>query len=252
MKPTIRGNMYFVRSFFLLVVGGLLAMACTHVSENSAPDEKGTLSGHVQLLDSVSYPTRSDSVTITIPALAATCLTDPSGQWRINNIPIGTYEVDATRPGYGTMKWFDIHVTGPGTYFLSPVTIGPTPRYHLYIDSVRVGGPASQKTLDIFGRIDNYHESCYIYPVLDVDSNLFPNMPHYTQYGLGSEVQSEGTWKYSVSVSQLWTLSSGAKVFLSVFGNTGYQPTDFYDPSSGQMLPISPSQKSNSLPFIVP
>lgn len=236
------------QAFLWLLAGSILAAACSSTTGTNAPDERGTLEGYVRLVDTTGVGTSSNDVTISIPLLGVTTRTDSVGQWTMSGVPIGTYEIEATKQAYGRMKWFNVPVTGPGTYYLQTVTMFPVPAWHLSLDSIQ---PTADGGVQLFGMISEAKSWSYIWLSIDADSNTLPNSAHLIQDGPSYNFQGTGPhWRFSASGSLFKGLLSGRKVFLSVFGNRGEQ--DFFDPGIGQSLPVSPSQKSNSISFIIP
>lgn len=235
-------------SVLWMFVSSILAAACSSITGTIEPDESGVLSGYVRLMDTAIVGTHSEGVVVSIPSLGSTARTDSTGQWTMTGMPIGTYEVEATKQGYGRMKWFDVHVTGPGTYYLQTVTMYPTPTWHLYLDSISSNARGG---INLFGTTTEPNNWSKICLCVDLDSNTLPSSSHLMQYGPSFYFQGTGRhWTYFVAASQFKNLTSGQKVYLSVFGNRGER--DYLDPASWQTLPVSPSEKSNSLPYIIP
>jgi hypothetical protein len=259
MNQHIPGNIRRADHFapkWLRVLPCLLAVACIYSCSNSnsvtQPILAGSISGHAYLIDSTgSSETTSNNVTVWLAELPISTPTDSAGGWTLNNVPIGTYEVLATKQGYGTMKWFDEQVTGPGTLYIDPVYIYPAPDCTLFLDSVTT----SAGNVNFFGRIEGPSDAAYIQFDVDSDSTTEPGDSHLIQSGVngGYSIPAQGPWHFQAYQSSFGALPSGTRVFLSVYAyvyNANYDM--IYDPSTGQTLPISPSKKSNSLPFIIP
>jgi outer membrane lipoprotein-sorting protein len=207
-------------------------------------------------MDSTLSETISNGATVWLAESPIHTQTDSDGSWTLNNVPIGSYEVLATKPGYGTMKWFQEQVTGPGTLYIDPIYLYSTPDCSLFLDSVTrfVDSEATNENqVNFFGRIKGLEQIIYLEADVDSDSTAQPGDPHLLQTNAsdGSEIQDEGPWHFSLSQSVFSALAPGTKVFLSVYAYDDNSYT-IYDPSSGQTLPVSPSKKSNSIPFTIP
>ena len=230
----------------------VLACACSCSNSNTLtqPILTGNLSGHIYLVDSTFSQISSGGVTVSLAEIQRSTKTDSSGSWTMSNIQIGNYEVIATKPGFGTMKWFQEQVLGPGTLYINPTYIYQAPSCTLFLDSVTSNG-----LINFFGRIEGFKSVLYIQFDVDSDSTTEPGEPHLigTAANNGKEIQDEGQWNFQVNKSAFGTLQSGTKVFLSVYAYP-YNSNDYtmYDPVSQQFLPVSPSKKSNSILFTVP
>jgi hypothetical protein len=226
----------------------LLAWSCSN-SNSPTISEAGSIAGHLYVPDSMGLSSPMAGIEVSIPSLSRSTATDASGAWRFDNLPVGNYDLTATMQGYGTMKWFDEHVVGPGIFYLDPVTIPPLPRCQLILDSVEFVGAHSQRTLMCFGRVSLPMDIGLIHLLVDTDSTAQPNESHLLPIQDGSSAQDNGLWNFSALPGELASLAPGTKVFLSVFGDGG---TDFYNLESNQWLPISPSKKSNVISFTIP
>lgn len=214
----------------------------------------GAFAGHISVLDSNGYPLPNSGTTVSIPTIGVTTSTDSLGMWTLSNLPIGTYTITATRPGYGTMKWIGQHVTGSGIYYeQASVLLWPLPRGIVTLDSFAVNKSANT-SIQLTGTVANSRSNVYLYVAVDSDSTTLPNEPHLAQSISLVEIQNQGRWHASIYASNLSHLPSGTSVFVSVYVKASdyYGVDAFYDPVSDQFLPVSAGKKSNCLRVKLP
>jgi hypothetical protein len=218
-------------------------------STNRNPGLTGNIAGYIYLADTSGLQRGSAGITLSIASTQYSTMTDSSGKWTFNNLPIGTYDIRASKPGYGKMHWFGIKVTGFGTYYVPSTILGEIPSYEIILDSARAQANGSPG-IYLFGRVIGLNQSTDGHLCIDIDSTIQPDEPHLVQPVSVAELQST-VWSCNIDRYRLQGVSSGTRVFLSMYGGSsgGYE---YYHPTSGQKLPINPSKKSNSLPFIIP
>jgi hypothetical protein len=234
-------------SLSLLLIATLL-VSCGSQGSN-APLLSGNFGGHVYVVDSFGAKMRGDpGVIVSIPQIHRSTRTDFSGAWSIEDLVIGSYDIFATKPGYGTMKWFEQKVVGPGTYYCAIPALGPIPKCSVTLDSVvQIKGQ-----ITLFGSVSNNDFGASLTFTVDEDSMTLPNEPHLTvQPGVSANISNGITnWSLNLSPSIFYKLVKGKRVYFSVYPYI--YGTEFQYRGSMQWLPIAPGKKSNSLPFIIP
>jgi hypothetical protein len=103
----------------VFVVCGFLS-SC--VKDNLVPDLEGSLVGYVYTFDEFAVQLR-DRSDVAVTALGlnhyTTCYTDEAGRFEFKDLPTGTYELNFSKPGFGTLKQEGIkHLGG------MPTTLG--------------------------------------------------------------------------------------------------------------------------------
>ena len=229
----------------------LLISAVSISCKNGVPIESvkptGVLAGHVYLFNFSGQSLPTGGAEITISGKAFKTLSNYKGEWFIDSLPIGNYEVVATKEGYGTMRWYNQQITGPGTLYVPPVTIFPTPTCTITLTSVKyeAGG------VRIYGDAEGTDSVAGANLDLDFDSITPPGAPHALHSPISMELLSDGPWDMLLEPRQFKELASHTRVFASCYSIYG-AGFDFTDPLTGQTLPVSPGPKSNALPITIP
>src|ERR1700722_14590431 len=119
--------------FFLLLIPALTGLSCSAPVETSGT-LGATFIGQVMLYDA-SYNRVGQPVTILIPSLGRSTVSDDSGRWSIKEIPFGGWDVFATSKGYDTLPYYGIISSGDTTV-LGIGSLSPDPDLHVVITSV--------------------------------------------------------------------------------------------------------------------
>ncbi len=224
-------------------------LSCSNPSSPVSPIE-GSIAGHIALLDSAGYVSPL-GVSVSIPSLNLYSMTDSSGEWHFDNLPIGSYDLVATKQGYGTMKWFEEHVVGPGTLYISSVAIPQIPGCTVTLDSIKYDSVRGVATIDCFGAVSGLVNVGNIYIVIDGDSITTLNGTHLFWDAGEAEAVWNGPWSISIPPQVRNALASGTRIYVSAYW-VANSSSFYYDPVESQIVPISPSKISNAVPFIIP
>jgi hypothetical protein len=122
-----------------LIFAVLLAFGIFGCHTNQPPEIVGSFAGKIVLYDSTGtilsnysgVKIKSDSSTFDSTA------TDSLGQWRINNVSDGSYNITASKSGFGTYHWYQQAMSG-GTNNLQEAAIAQAPNItaNLNINSI--------------------------------------------------------------------------------------------------------------------
>jgi hypothetical protein len=124
----------------------LFILALTNSCKNTTIVENNyttpnIIQGHVLLLgiDGDSLATQSGT-TISIEGTSFQTTSDTSGNWRLNNVPAGIYNVSITKPGFDTVALQQIPFSGAGTLFVDNQHIQMIPFDSIPVLSVSISG----------------------------------------------------------------------------------------------------------------
>jgi len=97
-----------MKSTLFVLVAALLLTQYGCRDHSSSPEGNGSIVGRIILFDS-SQNILSDysGIKVTIDGSTRTTLTDSSGYWQFSNLDEGTYNVTATKEGFGTYHWYE-------------------------------------------------------------------------------------------------------------------------------------------------
>lgn len=232
-----------------IAIMAFVALSCSS-SNSAAPSLVGSIAGQIALLDSSGYASPA-GIAVSISPLNRTSITDSSGKWRFDDLPVGTYVLSATKFGYGTIKWFNEHVVGPGTFYLGSVTLAQSPNCSVVLDSVRYDSLRSEVIIKCFGKVSGVESLANIYLQVDLDSTIQPDQQHIVPTLEAVEAPGNGSWNTTIYPNELRGLPKGTKLYLAAYCESNLGGS-YYDPIDNQSIPISPGRKSNVLTFIVP
>lgn len=104
-------------TLFLLLAAALVG-GCKN-STTVEDNDLGTLRGKVAFSDAICDPIANASgATIKIEGTGFSAVTDSSGQWEIDNVPAGIYNIIISKPGFDTNLIAEFEFNGAGTQFL--------------------------------------------------------------------------------------------------------------------------------------
>jgi hypothetical protein len=225
--------------FFLLLIPALTGLSC------SAPVQTtGTLGatfiGQVKLYDA-SFARVGQPVTILIPALDRSTVSDDSGQWSMNEIPFGAWDVFATSSGYDTLPYYGTISSGDTTV-LGIGSLYPNPNLQLTITSVVwTANSSTIWPLVIQGsmeKVSNDEGEYNIAVFIDSTPDVPLNGAHLIDaiWGDGGDT----TWEVYTNIAPLDTfkLHNGMKLYYTACaaGNSGFQGVTGYNETSVEVL----------------
>lgn len=109
-----------MKTAFQVLLIAILFVGCSR-DETLLPGLEGSLVGMVFTFDEFGnlLDDHSDvAVSALGPDKVYQTLTEPSGRYELKHLPTGTYELHFEKPGYGTMKQFEVqHLGGKPTIF---------------------------------------------------------------------------------------------------------------------------------------
>src|SRR5579871_3650741 len=101
-------------SFFLAIL--LVFAICSCKSTTLGPNaETATIKGQASIAANYAqYTPPYNGITVSLIGTSFSAMTDDSGNFEIDNVPSGTYDVRFSKPGYGDVLWFGKIVMGGG------------------------------------------------------------------------------------------------------------------------------------------
>ena len=176
---------------FIRFVPFLIATMCviTAISckTTMSPSEFGGMKGSVGLDDSAGVrQLNAAGVTVQIRGTSIQTRTDSLGNWQIEQIPTGTYEVLYSKSGFGSIKTCNVQIPGPGDLTLRQEILGMPRTDLLSVDSATIitstnGSP----WLSVFGhplQLTTYRRTAVI---LISPDTLFSQASPYTYLNAG-------------------------------------------------------------------
>jgi hypothetical protein len=226
---------------------GLIIFGCSNSNDtSSASTQRGSLSGHVIVYDTLPFPQLG--VTVSLFSTNFKTETDSAGFWTINDIPAGTYTVLYSKEGFGTLKNIAFQFNGNGEVFTPTVYFS-----RQLTNTFIIADPiASNNYFGINVRNSlNKFESLYIV-VIGSDSVL----KYDDNHNLISLVSVDETPRDSNFKSHYMPLPSGRfysgkKYYVCVYARGG-DAGSYYDPETDQIIYVNVGPKSNTLSFIIP
>lgn len=205
---------------FVIVCCGLLATGgCQSSQDAQASFPAGMLQGTVHLFDNAN-DTVHHAVTVWIPALGVSTVSDTFGHWSLANVPFGTHDVYATSAGYDTLIFFDVVASG-GTTYTGLGSLGPSPSNPVRITSVVWGSsPSANWPLMIAGWIAPKDFMTFGGFACFIDTAL--GIPAKGSHLLGpfqwSGVTNDSLWNVPVGMSALGSMhiQHGMKLYVTV------------------------------------
>ncbi len=94
------------------------------LDDDTAPGN-GFIDGEVNLFDDATTQVSSQDMSVTLESLPFIGdSTDPSGGYRIEDIPIGNYNLVFEKPGFGTFKLTGVNIFGDGGVTIPELPLG--------------------------------------------------------------------------------------------------------------------------------
>ena len=228
----------------IIAMGYSSSTAPTNSVKNSS--SPGFVGGYVSLLDSLGNFFRgSDTgIHVSLDPSALETITNSSGDWEIDSIPAGTYDITIRKDGYGMSQYFGIPIGGPHWMEFPSVILSAPPQGAPMLDSVAFAPPSSFLIYAGASQI----------PLVLIDHapDVHSEEPHDTI--LIATFASDGNYYAGLSKYewQAWGLHRGDTIFVSgCYSNILYDGL-YWNPHLRKTIAISAGSKSNVIKIILP
>ncbi len=219
-------------SRFLLVFVAILISSCR---TNTSPQGNGTIVGRVILFDSTgTVQTDFSGIQVSVDGTPMSMVTDSTGDWQFSGVSNGTYNVTATKAGFGTYHWYEQNVNN-GPINVVTAAIAQMPSYTPAVLSASIDTFLLNEL--VTGAYSQLPVGVNIAGYCDLDSNVQPSDPHLmvavnidNSGGGGTYFSYDDLLAAGARPGQTLYLSA-ANVFIGLTGyNIGVHAT-FIDPS---------------------
>jgi len=142
----------------ILLAAALLG-GCKNSTVVQSSDDLGTLRGKVAVFVNCDALSNASGATVHIEGTGFSATTDSLGEWTMNNVPAGIYNILITKPGFDTDLIAQDQFSGAGTQFLENGMISSTSPL---LDSVRISSVQITKSDSIQSyRMDSVRQNPY-------------------------------------------------------------------------------------------
>jgi hypothetical protein len=234
-------------SWIVIVIVAVFVSSC-HTATEPQRVLPGTVVGHVVIDDTMGFMSSAFSasysgIVVRIEGSSFLTTTDSLGFWKIENIPAGTYNISATKNGFGLDRMCGVVISGPGITDLRIVrSFRLNERVHwtptLYRDS---GSNSLAFFAGIWGLGVDY--------VVDRRSDVRAEDSHSYIVDPATFCEDE----CSVNENDLFNagFERGQTVYVSAIAN-GAPKNRYWDSETGGWKIVNPGLKSNVIAVVLP
>ena len=241
-----------------IIILGLALMSLLGCTKNEVitpdPATKANIIGSVNLYDDRTTEVENSGMKIIVegitPELSTT--TDANGDFTLQDVPFGTYNLTFDKTGYGTFRYLNLVHSNTGSSTIIPTTfsLGQFSTTHVTLLEVNISG----NDVSILATTDpggNSNHRRYLRFFYHTESNVSDD--NYTKF---SEVliSQDNPYEQILSQTDLSNLgfASGATVYIKVYGDS-FWSNDYIDPNSfKRIFPNLNVNSANAVSFLVP
>ena len=225
----------------------------------TSPQGSGTIAGRVILFDSTgAIFTDFSGIHVSIDGTPMSIVTDSSGDWQFSSVSNGTYNVTASKPGFGTYHWYEQNINN-GRIDEGTAALAQMPSYTPIISGASFGTDGDGVGEDILGAYSQLPVGINVAGYCDLDSNTQPTDAHL-MVAVNLDNNDGGGIYFSYDDLLAAGARPGQTLYLSaanVFSRpNGYSfgcNTTFFDPShNNEMRYASNGPKSNVIAVTMP
>jgi hypothetical protein len=248
-----------------------VALAMSSCCENGAAPNgtssngNGSIAGEAILFDSTgAVLTDFSGVSVTVDGTSMLAVSSTSGTWQFDNMPVGVYNVTATKASFGTFHWYQ-QALNDGHIDVATAALARMPNYSPSLGTVSYGANPGDSSapfyyVNVVGSFPPLRGGVSIAGYCDLDSMVEPGNPHLviSPYLIGTTVNNGNI--FAINASDLFAAgarpgqtlySSATNVFAKQFFSTNYDAT-FIDPlHNNEVRFASNGPKSNVLSFVM-
>lgn len=241
-------------NYFTFGLAVLLGISSCSKDEESAPEPvtKANIIGSVSLFDDGVTQIDNSNMTVSVEGTEFSTTTDVAGDFKIEDVPFGTYTLIFEKTGYGTFKKFDIEHTNTGSStVVSSPSLGQTSTTS--ITDLTVGSSASFPII-INASTDppaNNADQRYIRYFLSSDPSI--SSENYENFIETLQVAiSPDDFSLSQATLDSFGYTSGTTVYVKCYGES-YFGNNYNDPDLDRdVFPNLNSTSAAAVSFVVP
>ncbi|MEE4258248.1 MAG: carboxypeptidase-like regulatory domain-containing protein [Bacteroidales bacterium] len=238
----------------LIVILIALSFFACNKDEEEKKETTSSISGKVTLYDEGKTSIDSSDMTVTIEGTSPllTAQTDADGNFVIENVPFGTYNLLFEKTGYGAYRYFNATLTETGGPLNLSETFNLGQQSDLTITDFIVH--ISHGSIDYTGTVDpegTADAPKYIRIFYSTDSTV--SSSNYTYYSEAYEITAN-TFELPITKEELIDggFASGTTVYMKVHGDA-YWNNSYEDPTSGDMVfPNLSADSPETVSFVIP
>jgi len=238
----------------LIIILITLSFVACNKDEEEKKEITSSISGKVALYDEGQTSLDNSGMTVmvegTSPVLSAQ--TDAGGDFTIEDVPFGTYNLLFDKTGYGTYKYFNASLTETGGPLNLAETLDLGRQSDLTITDFIVH--ISHGSIDYTGTVDptgTENDPKYVRIFYSADSTV--SSSSYTYYSEAYEI-TDSTFEFPITKEELIGegFDSGTTVYMKVYGES-YWNNSYEDPASGEIVfPNLSPESPETVSFIIP
>lgn len=238
----------------LIVILIALSFFACNKDEEEKKETASSISGKVALYNEGLTSVENSDMTVTVEGTSPllTAHTDADGNFIIENVPFGTYNLFFEKTGYGAYKYFNATLTETGGPLNLSETIDLGQQSSLIITDFMVH--ISHGSIDYTGTVDpegTADTPKYVRIFYSADSTV--SSSNYSYYSEAYEITTS-TFEFPITSEKLNEegFASGSTVYMKVYGDA-YWNNSYEDPISGDMVfPNLSIDSPETVSFVIP
>ncbi|UOY09164.1 carboxypeptidase-like regulatory domain-containing protein [Muricauda sp. SCSIO 64092] len=232
-----------------------ISMSCSNGDDGTTPDPitSSNILGSVVLYDSGTSLLDNAGMTVTVENATPTksAITDSGGNFIINDVAFGTYNLTYTKTGYGTFKIFDLAHNNPvDTNISESPSLGQVSTTEITDLSVNVS--ADNVIIEVStSPASNNSNPVYIRAFYHTDASVSNTV--FTSFSEVLEARIDPN-QFTISAAELISLGfqSGTNVYVKVYGDSFFS-NDYEDTDVGRRIfPNLNTVSADAVTFTVP
>lgn len=246
VKIIRRESIMYRLSYLLIVVIIFLLVSCdeNNLTENQA---SGKIAGKVLTFSKLhSRYTGFQGVTVSFEDSEFKSTSDEFGEWKIENVPQGIYDIRYKKEGYSTWLEAQYEFNGEGVAYVDTVLLLKLPTFQITNYTVNTIEDTVKIFCEVTDSLLNSSDLHYLSFVIGKTSNVDINKNNYTSSGEATINGYSNTTTINIRKSTLEysEFSSGDKAYLRIYPtDIGFYRT-YYDPTLGHNISVDINQET--------
>ena len=241
----------FYSSLVLILLAGIYSCGPDSTGINVS-GQPCTVKGSVATLDTALTTAYGfepvQGAQVSLNGTAFTAVTDKKGEFQIDGIPEGQYDILYSKTGYGENKMMRTPIR-PGASDFYNVLLGREPSALVHLDSIVPDTEGFSSTVDPFFHIDGTASSAIPVEVfIDLDSNHQSADSHLRAYEI---VLPAINWTFLFQPSALH-LEKGTTIYITAAAVNARAGVYYMDPLDQDARFVSVGMRSNVVSFVMP
>lgn len=248
-----------MRRFFPAMLVFALVLGCKGPEGPAGPPGsslEGDIIGIVALVNADgSQPSNRSGVTVGLEGLPLTTTTDSNGRFVLSNLNAGIFNINYSKPGYGSSKTVRYQFVGGGQAYVGNVTLCQPPSFS--VSSISFGGISGAGTVSINVQLsESATEQRRVFLFFGENSSVSSNPQNYVGQISSTVTFSSGSGVGFLSQSTLRNagIASGTTAYVVAYAaNQGFLNSGYVDVNTGRFVYTNLSgSASNVISFAAP